>query len=99
MIRNRYKATCDVCRCQVKVGVGQVHRIPGGWAVRHDDCRLDHPTPDTLLSIEADHFVAGISLKNDQVVEAAPILKYMHGWQRSRVESYCDTKNWKVVEA
>lgn len=50
-----------------------------------------------LARIEAPHFVAGIVLKNDVVVIAADILKYMGGWTREQVRNYCNTKGWRVT--
>jgi hypothetical protein len=51
---------------------------------------------ETLAVIDAPHFYAGIVLWGDKVVEAAPILKYMVGWDRDRVRAYCAKKQWKV---
>jgi len=51
---------------------------------------------ETLAEIDAPHFNCGIVLQNDRVVEAAPIVKYMKGWTRMRVRSYCRDKGWKV---
>jgi len=49
-----------------------------------------------LVRITAPHFVAGLvwCSKTDRVTEAAPILKYMHGWSRERVSTYCTRKGW-----
>ena len=49
-----------------------------------------------LAQITAPHFCAGIVLADDEVVEAAPILRYMVGWYRDRVRTYCNSKGWKV---
>lgn len=51
---------------------------------------------EILAAIDAPHFYAGIVLWNDLVVDAAPIVKYMRKWGRSRVRSYCANKGWKV---
>lgn len=52
-----------------------------------------------LAQISAPHFVAGLIFENGVVVETAPILKYMNGWMRNRVRTYCRQKGWsaKVV--
>lgn len=51
---------------------------------------------ETLAVIDAPHFFAGIVLWDDQVTEAADIVKYMRKWDRSRVREYCKTKGWKI---
>lgn len=51
---------------------------------------------EILASIEAPHFLCGIVLRNDRVIEAAPIVKYMKGWSRARVRDYCQEKDWSV---
>ncbi len=51
---------------------------------------------EILAAVDAPHFHAGIVLRADRVVEAAPILKYMTGWSRDRVRSYCAAKGWRV---
>ncbi|HXG97308.1 MAG TPA: hypothetical protein VNJ06_09405 [Gemmatimonadales bacterium] len=54
------------------------------------------PMTEILAVIDAPHFYAGIVLWDDQVVEAADIVKYMRKWPRHKVRSYCTTKGWKV---
>ena len=51
---------------------------------------------ETLASIDAPHFFAGIVLWDDRVVEAADIVKYMRRWNRDRVRDYCKSKVWTV---
>jgi hypothetical protein len=51
---------------------------------------------EILAAIDAPHFYAGIVLRNDRVVEAADIVRYMRGWTRARVREYCRGKRWKV---
>ena len=51
---------------------------------------------ETLAAIDAPHFMAGIVLRKDKVVEAADIVRYMRGWSRDRVRQYCKDKGWKV---
>ena len=52
---------------------------------------------ELVAVIDAPHFYCGIVLRQDHVVEAAPIVKYMKGWSRDRVREYCQKKNWKVA--
>jgi hypothetical protein len=42
-------------------------------------------------------FTAGIVLWDDAVVEAAPIVRYMKRWRRSRVREYCMTAGWRIT--
>jgi len=54
-----------------------------------------------LLRIEAPHFVAGVETRltftsGEQVSRAAPIIKYMKGWNVSRVYEYCEKKGWNL---
>ena len=44
------------------------------------------------------HFVAGLVLWDDVVVEAAPILNFMKRgtWTRASVREYCEAKGWTV---
>ena len=53
---------------------------------------------EMIARIEAPHFTAGIVLRNDRVVEAAPIVAYMKTkrWTRGKVKEYCAEKGWKV---
>lgn len=52
---------------------------------------------ETLASIDAPHFVAGIVLWDDVVVEVSPIVKYMKGWSRKQVRQYCERKSWRII--
>ena len=49
-----------------------------------------------LAQITAPHFVAGIVLDDGTVTTAAPIVKYMIGWNRDRVRDYCHQKAWHI---
>lgn len=51
-----------------------------------------------MLSVTAPRFVAGLILNDDRVTEAAPILRYMTGWTRARVLSYCRSRRWALTE-
>lgn len=51
-----------------------------------------------IYQITAPHFVAGIIVGNKHVViEAAPIVHYMVGWEIGRVMGYVKKKQWKMV--
>ena len=51
---------------------------------------------ETLISIDAPHFNAGLVLRGTLVIEAAPIIRYMRGWDLQHVKSkrYCQRKSW-----
>lgn len=50
-----------------------------------------------LLRIEAPHFVTGVVIEGWHVTRAAPIVKYMKGWDANHVEEYCRRKGWEIV--
>lgn len=49
---------------------------------------------DVLVRITAPHLVAGLQARDGRVVRAAPILRYMLGWDGSRLADYCERKGW-----
>lgn len=53
---------------------------------------------ERLLRIVAPHFVAGIILRDDVVIKAAPIVRYMavNKWSYWRVFGYCQEKAWSL---
>ena len=51
---------------------------------------------EILAAIDAPHFYCGIVLQDGVVVKAAPIVKYMKRWPRTRVRDYCAEKGWAV---
>jgi len=51
---------------------------------------------EIVASIDAPHFNAGIVLRNDRVIEAADVVRYMKGWTRYQVREYCARKGWHV---
>ena len=62
------------------------------------------PAPDeprVVAVIDAPHFYAGIVLRGDVVIEAAPIVDYMAAerWSGDKVRDYCKHKGWHVVVA
>jgi len=50
---------------------------------------------DEIVIVTAPHFMAGVCLRNDIVVRAAPILKYMIGWNFPKIEEYVARKGWE----
>lgn len=48
-----------------------------------------------LIRIESSYFVAGVIFGDEKVIIAAPIIKYMIGWNMYKVINYCKQKNWK----
>jgi len=50
---------------------------------------------ETLICITAPHFTAGIVARDGRVIEAAPIVRFMKGWNGERVATYCKRKGWK----
>ncbi len=53
----------------------------------------------SLIRLEAPGFVAGVVIGPYQRVEtAAPVVRYMRGWDRQRVLAYADRRHWRAVE-
>lgn len=50
---------------------------------------------DVAVRITAPHFCCAIIFRNQVVIEAAPIVKYMKGWTGIGVENYLKKKKWK----
>ncbi len=55
------------------------------------EIHLDH-----LLTIDAPHFFCGVVLREDKVIQAAPIVRYMLGWNAQRLKRYCQRRGWRV---
>jgi len=51
---------------------------------------------EILAVIDAPYFYCGIVVRDDRVIEAAPIVGYMRGWSRDQARAYCQQKHWKV---
>lgn len=50
-----------------------------------------------LVRVVAPHFVAGLIVdRYDRVVEAAPIVRYMRGWDGNKVRAYVQGKGWRA---
>jgi hypothetical protein len=54
--------------------------------------------PAPALRISAPHFCAGVVLRDQRAVMAAPIVQYMIGWWREHIEGCCESKRWRVEE-
>jgi len=52
---------------------------------------------ELLAQIRADKFTAAIVLRDDRVIVAAPIVRYMVGWKRDSVRSYCKLRHWEIA--
>ena len=51
-----------------------------------------------LYAVYANHFAAGFATdENDKVIMAAPIIKYMIGWNIKAVQDYCERKSWVLL--
>jgi hypothetical protein len=55
---------------------------------------------EILAEIQSDDppFTAGLVLHDDDVVEAAPIIRYMERgrWTRAVVRDYCERRGWTI---
>lgn len=52
----------------------------------------------SLIYIRSPYFTCGIITRDKLVVEAPPIVKYMTGWNTSKVRAYCDKKGWSYAK-
>ena len=55
-------------------------------------------THNCLLHIDAPYFNAGATVKNGFVRKAAPIIRYLEGWNLTKVYSYGKKKGWTISE-
>jgi hypothetical protein len=51
-----------------------------------------------LIRIVSSYFVAGIVIKDGFCDEAAPIVKYMLGWNHRACVLYIERKHWSYTE-
>lgn len=50
---------------------------------------------EVVCQITANYLCAGVVFVGSLCVDAAPIIKWMKGKQRSYIERYCQNKGWK----
>ena len=50
-----------------------------------------------LIQITAQHFVAGLIAEQGRVIQAAPVIRYMIGWDGRQVVDYCARKRWQCA--
>jgi hypothetical protein len=55
--------------------------------------------PESLLTIDAPHFYCGVLRNNDRVIRAAPIVRYLLGWNADRLKRYCAKRGWRIETA
>jgi len=52
---------------------------------------------ERLIRIESKYFVAGVIFNENYIcIKAAPIIKYMVGWEATKFINYCKSKGWKL---
>lgn len=51
---------------------------------------------EKTLTIDAGYFNAGVIIDQSRCIAAAPIVRYMVGWDEERIVSYCGRKGWRV---
>lgn len=49
-----------------------------------------------LVRVQAPHFCAGVVLKYERVVWAAPILEWTMLWERKALSAYFRRKGWRA---
>ena len=54
--------------------------------------------PEILFMIDAPHFTCGVIVRHGRVIRAAPIVHYLTGWDRDRVQRYARRRGWQVEE-
>jgi hypothetical protein len=59
-----------------------------------DNCQTG-TAPEVLMRVIAPHFVAGVVVRGAAIVEAAPIVRYMIGWNGRRFARYCGERRWR----
>ncbi|VIO80089.1 hypothetical protein [Bradyrhizobium ivorense] len=51
-----------------------------------------------MIIIDAPHFYGAVVIgPTNRVIRAAPILRYMIGWDRQRVLGYADSNGWQAT--
>jgi hypothetical protein len=49
-----------------------------------------------MIRISAPHFCAGADIKDSEVTNPAPIIKWMEGRTLWWVRKYCEKKKWEI---
>lgn len=49
-----------------------------------------------LFQINASHFCAGGVIENRLIINAAPIIKYMIGWNVEKAYYFCIKRKWNI---
>jgi hypothetical protein len=57
--------------------------------------RRQLPVTRQLVQIDAPHFCAGLEMADNNVSNAAPIIKWMIGKSRYSVRAYCQSRGWR----
>ena len=54
---------------------------------------------EKVIAIDGKYFYAGIVICTEKriVIKAAPIIKYMIGWNGLQVKNYCERKKFKII--
>ncbi len=55
-----------------------------------------YPFERTVL-ITAPHLGAGVVICRGQIIDAAPVVKYMIGWPLERMLDYVKEKGWEIA--
>lgn len=55
---------------------------------------------ERLFQVLAQHFTAGVvfDLETRKIIETAPILAWMKGWEFERFKNYCKSKRFEVLK-
>jgi hypothetical protein len=57
---------------------------------------VSDPRPDVIKTVQitAPHMCAAVTAKNGKIVQAAPILRTMIGWDGRMLANYCKKRGW-----
>jgi hypothetical protein len=57
---------------------------------------MRRPAAESHMRIVRPNFVAGLVIKDDRVIRAAPILGYVIGWPTERIIALAQRRGWVV---
>jgi hypothetical protein len=60
---------------------------------------MRRPAAESHMRIVGPNFVAGLVIKDDRVIHAAPILSYTIGWTTERVSALAQRRGWTIEHA